>query len=287
MLDRVTIIKITDAVRARPRTIQELAVLIDKNWRTADRYVGQITSQTGQIATRTFRGGTRGALKIVYWNALEGARGSAYQEQLLAKITAGRRKEDFSPFDIYQFVPENRRKAFLQQTEVSTHPEIRYDTLLKNAQHQLLFFSGNMSWIEIGPNMIRILEQLAKKRVRIKVLTRVDITSRKNTEATLAINQRVGWDAVEVRHAEHPLRAIIVDDTLASIKEVLSPQQYRASELKKKTFIFYRISDPEWINWLQKVFWHIFSQSVDASTRLAALDSVSELTFEKGRKRKK
>ncbi len=262
-------------IQQKPRTIQEIAETIGKNWRTADRYVELIAQETGLIATRIFREGSRGALKVVYWNALERAKGSAYQERLLQKIIQGKRKEDFSPLDIYQFVDPDNRKAFIETTEFSQQQQIRFDYLLSQAQQQILFFSGNLSWVELGPNMRQMLEELARKKVRIKVLTRVDITSQKNTEEMLSLNQRVGWDAVEIRHCEQPLRAIIVDDRFVSIKEVMSPLFCR--ELKEKTFLFYLIQDQEWIHWLQKVFWNFWSQSIDAGERVKALDSVSKL----------
>lgn len=260
-------------IQQKPRTIQEIAETIGKNWRTADRYVEIISQETGLIAIRIFREGSRGALKVVYWNSLERAKGSAYQERLLQKIMQGKRKEDFSPLDIYQFVEPDNRKAFIETTEFSQQQQIRFDYLLSQAQQQILFFSGNLSWVELGPNMQRVLEELAKRKIRIKVLTRVDITSQKNTEEMLSLNQRVGWDAVEIRHCEQPLRAIIVDDGFVSIKEVMSPLYCR--ELKEKKFLFYLIQDTEWIQWLQKVFWNLWGQSIDAKERIAALDSVN------------
>src|SRR3989344_5493605 len=262
-------------IQQKPRTVQEIAEIIGKNWRTADRYIELITQETGLIATRVFREGSRGALKVVYWNALERAKGSAYQERLLDKILQGKRKEDFSPLDIYQFVDPNNRKAFIETTEFSQQQQIRFDYLLSQVQQQVLFFSGNLSWVELGPNMHKVLEDLAKKKIRIKVLTRVDISSQKNTEEMLSLNQRVGWDAVEIRHCEQPLRAIIIDDQFASIKEVMNPLYCR--ELKEKTFLFYLIQDTEWIQWLQKIFWHLWGQSIDAGDRLKALDSINIL----------
>ncbi|MEK6963147.1 MAG: hypothetical protein AABX70_01875 [Nanoarchaeota archaeon] len=272
MLDQATSKQILEFVRQKPRTIQEIAHLLDKNWRTANRYVEQIALEGGQIAVRTFREGSPGALKLAYWNALEIGKGSAYQERLLQKIVHGTKKEDFSPFEIYQFVPESHREAYLSETEYITHPKIRYDDLLLKAQHQLLFFSGNLSWMELGQGMKKTIEQLAERKVSIKVLTRVDITSQKNTSEMLALNQRAGWDAIEVRHCEQPLRAVIIDDYYANIKEVLNPQHIR--ELKKKTYIFYKVQDPEWVNWLQKVFWHLWNQSIDAQKRLEALKTL-------------
>jgi hypothetical protein len=272
MIDKKNTDKILDFIRQKPRTIQEVAHLLEKNWRTAERYVDTIATETGMVATRTFREGTRGALKIVFWNAIDGGKGSAYQERLLHRIELAKGKNDFSPFDIYQFVPQDKREAFLQDTEFSTAKRIKYDDLLSSTQHQLLLFSGNLSWVELGPRMMKVLENLAKKNVSIKILTRVDITSEKNTRAMLDINHRVGWDAVEIRHCEQPLRAAIIDDDLASIKEVLSPAMIR--ELKTTKYIFYRISDVSWVNWLQKLFWHLWAPSVDAKTRLDALKTL-------------
>lgn len=271
MLEKGVIDQILDFVRQKPRTVQEIAIILQKNWRTADRYVDTIATETGLLSTRTFREGTRGALKVVYWNALDRAKGSAYQERLLQKILHSKHKEDFSPFDIYQFVQPEKRKAFVTHSEYSTNAEMRYDKLLGNTAHQLLLFSGNLSWLEL-PNITKVLMQLAKKKVKIKILTRVDVTSKKNTEAALALNQRCGWDVIEIRHCEQPLRAAVVDDSLASLKEVFSPARVR--EVKKKTYLFYRITDPEWIHWMQKVFWHLWGQSIDANDRLAALESV-------------
>ena len=43
MLNSETIRKIEDFVYAKPRSIQEIAAHIGKNWRTADRYIKDFT----------------------------------------------------------------------------------------------------------------------------------------------------------------------------------------------------------------------------------------------------
>src|SRR3989344_9465019 len=151
-------------IQQKPRTVQEIAETIGKNWRTADRYVEIIAQETGLIATRIFREGSRGALKVVYWNALGGAKGSAYQERLLQKIVQGKHKEDFSPLDIYQFVDPANRKAFIETAEFSRQQQISFDHLFSQAKQQILFFSGTLSWVELGPNMQKTLEELAKRK---------------------------------------------------------------------------------------------------------------------------
>ena len=71
MLSSEVIKKIEDFVYEKPRSIQEIAEYIKKNWRTADRYIQEIEKNFGTISTKVFREGTRGALKIVYWSAVE------------------------------------------------------------------------------------------------------------------------------------------------------------------------------------------------------------------------
>ncbi|MBI4140584.1 hypothetical protein HY485_01970 [Candidatus Woesearchaeota archaeon] len=274
MITKETTDKIIDFIRQKPRTVQEIAHLLQKNWRTADRYVDIITTETGLISTRTFREGTRGALKVVFWNALDHAQGSAYQERLLQKILNGRHKEDFSPFDIYQFIPPKKREAYIEKNEYPTNKNINNRILVKKAQQQVLYLSGNLSWLDKQPEMIHVLEELSKKKVSIKILTRVDVTSQEKAKQLLAINKRTGWDAIQIRHCEQPLRAMIVDENVTSIKEVMTPQHHR--ELEKNTFIFYRIEDEHWISWLQKIFWHLWGQSVDATTRIEAIKTIKE-----------
>ncbi len=266
---------ILDFVRQAPRSINELAHRLGRNWRTADTYVERAARETGLVATKVFRGGTRGALKIVYWNALDERTASASQAALLQRILSSRRKEEFSALDIYQFVPDKRREVRVVKREALASPS----SLLRKTSQQFLSLSGNLSWLNLYPDAWRELEQMAGRRVSIKILTRIDLTSQQKTEQLLAINQRVGWDAIAIRHAEQPLRAMILDDHLASLKEVLSPDTSAYKELKEELFLFYRISDEEWVRWLQQVFWKIWESSVSAATRLEALANLpQELT---------
>jgi hypothetical protein len=102
VLDSKIAKQINDFVYTKPRSILEIAQFIGKNWRTADSYVEKISNEQGTISTRTFRGGTRGALKIVYWNTIDRIHSSSFQEKLFRKIESGIEKTDFDPLDIYQ-----------------------------------------------------------------------------------------------------------------------------------------------------------------------------------------
>lgn len=280
MLDALIAKKINEFIFAKPRTIQEIALLLKVNWRTADRYVEKIASEQGTISTRTFRAGTRGALKIVSWNNLESPSASGVQEKILRAIEIGRKKEDFSPLDIYQFVEPKKRRAFADLVDPEeTNRDRNIIPLLKQAEKEIYIFSGNLSFVNLRQgkeSVLSILEELAKN-VSIKMLARVDVTAVENIKRALAINQRIGRDAVEVRHAEQPLRAIIVDNKVARLREIKYPEAYRKGELKGKTYIYYELYDADWVTWLQKVFWHLFRPAVDAKKRIADLESIKKL----------
>jgi hypothetical protein len=279
MLDSKTRKKITDFVYVKPRTIQEIAHLIQKNWRTADSYVDKIIEETGILGTRVFREGTRGALKMVFWNNIEKIHSSELQERLYKQIEAGRKKTDFSPFDIYQYVDEKKRNAFLeQQSEEAFNAKQDLSGAFRQAKKQIMLFSGNLSWANLKQNNEKLLDvfrELAKNKVPIKILANIDITGLANAEKFLAINDELGRDAVEIRHCLQPLRCFIVDDKFVRFKEIKNPEDY-VSGKKKKTFIFYEIYDREWIEWLQKVFWNLFRTAIPAEKRIADLKSIEK-----------
>lgn len=281
VLKQETSHKIKSFVYEKPRTVQEISKLIKKNWRTANRYVDQISREDGSILTKTFRGGTRGALKIVFWNNSEKIYSTKFQESLLERLMTSRNKYDFSPFDIYQYVDDKKRNAFVEKQEYEAK-KVKQDlfNLFRDAKKQIFIFSGNLSWAKLKQGketMINILEELAKKNIQINILTNVDSTSLENTEKVLAINERIGREVIKVRHFQQPLRAFIVDDKLARLKEVKNPELHRKDELKKMTFIFYEIFDKEWVNWLKKVFWHMFHPAILAERRLKDLRSIYKL----------
>lgn len=281
-MDRAIEKEIIEFVRTRPRTIQEIARTIGKNWRTADRYVQKIAEETGTIAAHTFRGGTRGALKIVYLVDIARLAGTQAQDLLLSRILSGRRKEDFSPLDIYQYVPEEKRHAFVEHLAEETITDLQdLASMLRSARKQILLFSGNLSWVALkqrGEKISAVLEETARRGIAIKVLTRVDIASLKNLAQVLAINQTLGRDAVEIRHAEQPLRSTIIDSAHVRLKETKDPGRYKPGELDAQTFIFYDILDEDWIAWLQKVFWKLYSTAIPAKQRLDALESITRLS---------
>lgn len=277
MLDNNTIKKIEDFVYAKPRSIQEIAEYIGKNWRTADRHIQQIEKDFGTIAIRIFRKGTRGALKIVYWASIEKVSHSVFQEILEEDIMYARRKEDFSAFDIFQHIPEKNKKTTIEKkaNEDSTNLK-EYAELLEKTQKQLLIFSGNLSLINLKKGEIDIfksLEKLIKKGVKVKIICRVDIGGKENIEKLLSLNFKYGKENIEIRHKEQPLRAFISDNKFFRIKEI-KESTGKIKELDKTIFIFYTIKNKEWTEWLSRIFWKIFNKSIDSNKRLQEINKI-------------
>lgn len=275
MLDSKTIKKISDFIYVKPRSIQEIAHLIQKNWRTADSYVERIIKEQGILSTRTFREGTRGALKIVYWNNVEKIHSSGFQEKLFKKIESSKEKEDFSPFDIYQYVESSKRYAFLEeQTEYKITSKQNLVNSLRSTESQILIFSGNLSWANAKQeknNLVDVLEELAERNISIKILCKVDLDSIENIKKILAINDRSKKEMIEIRHSEQPFRAFVVDNKFARFKEK------KKSSKQKQLHIFYEIMEEEWVEWIQKVFWNIFRTSINAEKRIQDIETIEKI----------
>jgi hypothetical protein len=278
MLTKEFIREIQNFVASKPRSVQEIAQHIKKNWRTADRYIDQIIADYGTLATRTFREGTRGALKIVYWATPDKMSHSVFQEQLEKEILRARWKEDFSAFDIYQYIAKGKKSLSIQ-TDASEE-RVAFNQITKfyeKAEKQLLIFSGNLTFLNFRQgkkSVFDTLDGLVKKGITIKVLCRVDLNGKENIERLLSLNMKYGRNAVEVRHRFHPLRATIIDKQCFDIKEIKEPTG-RLRELDKRLFIFYNIREGEWVEWLTRIFWKLFNASIDAQIRLEQLNMIS------------
>lgn len=277
MLDNKTMQKIEKFVSVQPRSINEIATYLNKNWRTVDRYLKQIDEEYGTISTKTFRGGTRGALKIAYLSTPDRISSTKFQEELEEQILAAKRKEEFSAFDIFQHVPKNNKRAIVENeiSEMSTNLQ-ELIQILNSTKKELKLFSGNLSWINLKKgeiDLFEILENLVKKGVKIKVLCRVDLGGLENIKKVLQLNYKYGKELVEIRHREHPIRAFVIDNNSIRLKEIKEPTG-KIKELDKKKFIFYTIKDKDWTEWLSKIFIKLFHTSIGAEKRIEELNKL-------------
>jgi len=279
MLDNHIVKKIEDYCITEPRSIHELSKHIGKNWRTLDRYVNEIKKEYGTLDIKTFRGGTRGALKIVYYSAVEKFSGTVFQQELEKQIFSGREKEDFSPFDIYQFVSDKEKEIWMKQAENESKAGrlIEFQKLLDSAKKQVLFYSGNLSFIGFDDGEINVfneMEKLVKRGISIKVLCRVDVVGINNIRKMLSLNKKYGKELIEIRHRNQPLRITIIDDNIVNMKEVKEPT-CRDDELQERIFIFYTIRNREWAKWLQSIFWRMFNTAIGSSKRIEEIDRLN------------
>jgi len=278
VLDKDTREEIKEFIRQKPRTVQEVSQKVGRSWRTADRYLEKMENEEGYIARRTFRKGTRGALKIAYWNNINSFSSSKVQEQLLRKIESGREKEDFSPFDIYQCADDEERRAFMEK-QSEDNVEAKHDifTLLRQAQDRIMFFSGDLSWVNLthrGEESLEVFRELSNDGVNLFFLGRVDTGSMKNAEKMFDFKKSLEDDNIKIRHSEQPLRAFIVDDKLVQLKEMRKSEKKNSSSRK---YLFYEIGDEKWVKWLQKVFWKLYRGSMPGEKRIEDLRTIKNM----------
>jgi len=219
-------------------------------------------------------------LKIVYWSSVNEVRGSVFQEKLAEQIGLFQKKQDFSAFDIYQHVPDGKKKIHIDSFRKNMEDIDLSDfaNLLKNTKKQLLVFSGNLSWINVRnkkADPFKLVEHLVKKNIPVKIVSRVDFNGWKNIQKLMSLNFKYGKELIEIRHKAQPLRAFISDDKIARIKEVKEPSG-KGGELRERIYIHYTIKDKEWVTWLSKVFWNLFSKSIDSEKRMAQMEILQQ-----------
>ena len=279
MLSKETEKRILQFVHKEPRSIQDIAKFIGKNWRTAENYIQKIIKESGNLALTPFREGTRASIKLVYYKPIENVNSSEFQEQLLKKIESGRKKGDFSPFDIYNFVPEDKRSAKSGSYTISNQLfDQNLVAFLRSTKKEILVFTGNCSFVNLKENNVSIFDvfqELAERDVEIKVLSKVDFSSFNNLQKLLAINYRIGKELIDVRHCEQPLRGFLIDNSSLRLKEDIDPYSYVPGELSPDMkVVLYDIRDRGWVEWTREVFFKFFRTSISSQKRIKDLRSV-------------
>jgi len=282
VLDNKTIESIKSLVYQKPRSMNDIAKAIGKNWRTANRYVEDIMLKTGTIKTITFREGTRGALKIVYWNNTEKIYSSDVQEKLFKQIELGVEKSDFSPFEIYQYVDAEDRKAYYEEIVNEKNYNYNIQTLaplFESAEKEINIFAGNLAFIHLKHKNKKILDYLKDcidRNVIIKIITNINIVDLENVEKVLALNAGLKEPLIEIRHEIVPIRAYVFDDTIIKFGEVTRGQQ-KTGQVQTTVAIYYEVRDSNWIDWMKKLFWKKFQNAIRSNLRIDNLNTVKKL----------
>jgi len=258
--------EIINFVKEEPRTMQDIARKSGRSWLTADSYVKEIIKDTGRIDMRTFRKGTQGALKIVFYTNPETLNTTETKEKLMSHIKAGRKKLDFDFMDIFQFIENKEKEAFTSKSITLPEKEI------ENAREKVFIFSGNLSFIN-SKKILELFEKILNRNVKVKILVRVNLGSISNINHLRILKEKYK-DNLEIKHAYHPLRGTIVDNSFAQFRNEEKTENYKKDELSEDTTIHYIIRDEDWISWLQNIFWFYFRTSIDLEERLKDYNSI-------------
>ncbi len=270
--------KIISMVKKEPMSIQDVSRLIGRSWVTTESYLQRIKERTGLIGIKTFRKGSHGALKVVYYANPDSVSSDELKNRLFSQISAGRQKGDFDFLELFQFVSENKKKGFTEEYkgEGMTEEYKRIIDYFSRAQKTIFSFAGNLSFINIKlgkKSVVNAIEELAKRKVMVKILCRIDISSISNLSKIIPIAKKYP-EMLEIRHSYHPLRGYLIDGELARFKDEEQIKNYKKGELRKDTRIYYELYDKEWIAWLEKVFWNLFRSSTDHDNRLRELNRI-------------
>ncbi len=260
-------------VKKEPCLIQDLARALDKSWVTTESYVNQISRDTGLIKTKAFRQGTRGAIKIVYWNYAEATQDSEVRAKLFERIKLTSDKTDFDPLEIFQFVNPAHSRAFVEPFFSNT-PELQQKLIrfFDSVKDELLVLSGNLSFLRDKPVLDAFVD-LVSRGVRTKVVCRVDLASVDTLKRIDFLLSKYP-DRIEIRHSRQPVRGFIADQKIVRLKDEKRKSQYKESELENDLIIFYEIFDSTWVNWFSNVFWYLYRTSLNYHDRLKTLENL-------------
>lgn len=283
VLDEPIIEKIKEMVYKKPRSINEIALTLNKSWKTADRYVEEVMLKTGLIKTETFRGGTRGALKIVYWNNIEKLHSTDVQENLFKQIELGIDKQDFSPFEIYQYVESSKRSGRYELIENEKDYNYYIESLVpyfERAEKEILIFAGNLAFIHLqhkNKTILSYLKDCIKRKIIVKIITNINLIDLQNVEELLSLNSGLREPLLLIKHGITPLRVYVFDNFIMKFGEI-QKSSGKKGQIDKALAVYYSINDKEWIEWMCKIFWRKFQICIPAVKRIENLSTLRRIT---------
>ncbi len=267
---------VLERVKEQPRTVQEIALAVDRSWVTTEKYLQELKAKTGLINLRTFREGTQGALKIVYYTPTDMSVADEIRQSLAQRILQGQFKEDFDFMDVFQFIPETKKRAFTR-LEKEEKNMTAGELAKKQAQKGIIYLSGNLSFVSKKyPGNQTIVDHITReleKGVYVKILCRVNLSSLSNIEKISHLLIKYP-NQIEIRHRYQPLRGMIIDDDFARFKALENKDDYRVGELEESTRIYYELEHKEWIAWLQSVFWQMWRSSISYEKRIKEIKRI-------------
>jgi len=253
-------------ISTEPRAVSEVAQHISKSWKTADKYLLELKKDHPEVQIKVFRKGSHGALKVAYLQSVMHKSNDEIKDKFFNAFLTGKVKDDFDVLDFFMQVKSEQKDIILEPYEeenISTKQDLI--NLLRSCQETLYCFTGNLSWINMKEQdtpMLKILEELVNRGVKIKILSRIDAASLKNIYKLKSLDKKNNTNLIEVRHQRHPLRGFIVDDKTFRLKEEIRTGRYKKGEINQNLRLFYNIWDQKWVNWLTNVFYYSYNSSM-------------------------
>lgn len=260
--------QIIEYVKGEPRTVQDVAKRIGKSWVTTNSYIEKIIKETGQIKIKTFRQGTQGAIKLIYYNYAGSLEEDELKSLISLHITNGRYKTDFDFMDIYQHINDKKKRSHIEK---NIHDFEKYlMNYLEEAQDTVFCLSGNLSFL--SREVLDSMEKALKRKVHIKILCRITLGSLRNISPLLTLLRKYP-QLLEVRHRFQPLRGFIIDGK-ALFREDEKKSSYREGEIIGDVQIIYEIMDQEWVDWLRQLYWHLYRPASDGVGRMKEFEKL-------------
>ncbi len=268
--------KILEIVKKEPQTVFDISKKINRSWVTTEKYLHEIKEKTGLINLKTFREGSQGALKIVYSTSNEWSFDDEIRTNLAHQILHARQKKDFDFMDIFQFIKESEKSSYVQKG-IKPRSRMNEPDNQHVAQKTAHVFSGNLSYLtnpHKGKTVVELMEEELENGAHIRILTRVNTSTLQNIEKIS--NLLVKYPGkLEIHHRYQPLRGVIIDEQYARFRGEEQEEDYREGELPVSERIYYEIHSPEWIAWLEKVFWQMWRSSIPFDQRIKEIQKIA------------
>jgi len=149
----------------------------------------------------------------------------------------------------------------------------------ESAEKEISIFAGNLSFIHLKHNKKTIFDHIKKcvnKKIHIKIITDINLVDLDNIEKCLSINAGLKEPLLKIRHGITPLRAYIFDNTIVKLGEIMAEFR-KQGQIKEIIAVYYEIREEAWIEWVQKLFWKKFQNSIPSRKRIDDLRTISKL----------
>lgn len=161
---------------------------------------------------------------------------------------------------------QNEKSSALTKKKYDTEKNaLDFHQKIQSAKEQLLFFSGNLTFLELRSRekTISYIDRKLFEGINIFIITRIGQDNARQIRELLNLNNRGHRGTIGIRYAQQPLRCSVIDAKECHFKEY-----------HEKNILIHTITDEEWIRWVSNVFWQLWHGSIDAEKRMLAINQI-------------